>query len=83
MPGGNALLTMVDVHLIPTGSRSAATPNVKGAQEADRVKTDFVANVSYELRTPLTSIGGFAELLSGGYAGELSDQGKGLCRRDP
>jgi signal transduction histidine kinase len=40
------------------------------------VKTDFVANMSYELRTPLTSIGGFAELLGGGYAGELSAKGR-------
>jgi signal transduction histidine kinase len=39
------------------------------------VKTDFVANMSYELRTPLTSIGGFAELLGGGYAGDLSAKG--------
>jgi len=28
--------------------------------------------VSYELRTPLTSIGGFAEMLAGGYAGKLA-----------
>jgi signal transduction histidine kinase len=35
------------------------------------VKTNFVANMSYELRTPLTSISGFAEMLQGGYAGEL------------
>jgi signal transduction histidine kinase len=41
-------------------------------EQADRVKTDFVANVSYELRTPLTSIGGFAEMLAGGYAGKLA-----------
>jgi signal transduction histidine kinase len=31
--------------------------------------------MSYELRTPLTSIGGFAELLAGGYAGKLSAKG--------
>src|SRR5207244_11433803 len=45
-------------------------------EEADRIKTDFVANMSYELRTPLTSIGGFAELLAGGYAGEMSAKGR-------
>ena len=32
--------------------------------------------MSYELRTPLTSIGGFAELLSAGYAGKLTDKAK-------
>jgi signal transduction histidine kinase len=40
-------------------------------EQADRVKTAFVSNMSYELRTPLTSIGGFAEMLAGGYAGKL------------
>ena len=39
--------------------------------------------MSYEFRTPLTSIGGFAELLQGGVAGELSAAGAGLCRGDP
>src|SRR3569833_2167604 len=32
--------------------------------------------MSYELRTPLTSIGGFAELLGGGYAGELTSKAR-------
>jgi signal transduction histidine kinase len=40
-------------------------------EEADRLKTAFVSNMSYELRTPLTSIAGFAEMLAGGYAGAL------------
>lgn len=75
LPDGNALLTMVDV---TDSSRIEAALRERAAalEEADRIKTDFVSNMSYELRTPLTSIGGFAELLEGGYAGDLSSKGK-------
>jgi signal transduction histidine kinase len=72
LPDGNALFTMIDVtdsSRIEAALRERAT----ALEEADRVKTDFVANMSYELRTPLTSIGGFGEMLQAGYAGELPD----------
>jgi signal transduction histidine kinase len=41
---------------------------------ADRLKDAFVQNVSYELRSPLTNIIGFADLLSSGTAGTLNDK---------
>jgi signal transduction histidine kinase len=71
LPDGNALFTMLDV----TASRTveaALRERTAALEEADRLKTAFVSNMSYELRTPLTSIAGFAEMLEGGYAGELA-----------
>ncbi|HEX9964416.1 MAG TPA: ATP-binding protein [Allosphingosinicella sp.] len=71
LPDGNALFTMLDV----TASRTveaALRERTQALEQADRLKTAFVSNMSYELRTPLTSIGGFAEMLAGGYAGELA-----------
>jgi signal transduction histidine kinase len=70
LPDGNALFTMLDV----TASRTveaALRERTAALEEADRLKTAFVSNMSYELRTPLTSIGGFAEMLAGGYGGTL------------
>jgi signal transduction histidine kinase len=75
LPDGNALFTMLDI----TDSRrieAALRERTEAVEEADRVKTAFLANMSYELRTPLTSIGGFAEMLSGGYGGPLDDRAK-------
>jgi signal transduction histidine kinase len=70
LPDGNALFAMLDV----TASRTveaALRERTDALEAADRLKTAFVSNMSYELRTPLTSIAGFAEMLSGGYAGKL------------
>ena len=45
-------------------------------QQADELKTQFLANVSYELRSPLTSISGFSEMLGQEYFGTLTDKQK-------
>jgi signal transduction histidine kinase len=71
LPDGNALFTLVDV-TDSTRIEAALRERATALEQADRVKTDFVANMSYELRTPLTSIGGFAEMLAQGYAGKLT-----------
>ena len=45
-------------------------------RELDRLKDDFVATVSHDLRTPLTSMMGFLEMIREGEAGELNDEQK-------
>src|SRR5918912_2324967 len=71
LPDGNALFTMVDV-TDSTRIEAALRERATALEAADRIKTDFVANMRYELRTPLTSIGGFAELLAARHAGKLA-----------
>src|SRR5919106_5235475 len=63
LPDGNALFTMVDV-TDSTRIEAALRERARALEEADRVKTAFVANMSYELRTPLTSIGGVAGMVA-------------------
>lgn len=70
IPGDDVLFTTLDVtdsHRVETALRERTS----ALEEADRIKTAFVSNISYELRTPLTSIAGFAEMMEAGYAGEL------------
>lgn len=44
--------------------------------EADRVKTEFISNMTHELLTPLTSIRGFAELLDDETMGDINAEQK-------
>jgi signal transduction histidine kinase/HAMP domain-containing protein len=46
----------------------------EAAQEADRLKSAFLATMSHELRTPLNSIIGFTGIILQGLAGPLNDE---------
>ena len=70
LPDGNALLIMLDV-TDRQRVESVLRERADTLEASDKERTAFVANMSYELRQPLTSIAGFAEMLDGGYAGDL------------
>ena len=71
LPDGATLLTYLDI----TDSKrveNALIERNEALMAADQLKSAFISHVSYELRTPLTSIIGFAELLSNPVTGELN-----------
>lgn len=71
LPDGNGLLTVLDI-TDSQKAQKALRERAMALEEADSVKTRFLANMSYEFRNPLTTIGGFAEMLASGAGGELS-----------
>lgn len=70
LPDGATLLTFIDVTDSTVVERSLREKN-EALEAADKLKTEFLANVSYELRSPLASIMGFSDLLLREYVGKL------------
>ncbi len=62
LPKGQTMLTFIDVTDTANVERALKEKN-DALQRADRLKNDFIQHVSYELRSPLTNIIGFTELL--------------------
>jgi len=62
LPQGQTMLSFIDVTDSVKVARALAERN-EALESANRLRTDFVSHVSYELRTPLTNIIGFTDLL--------------------
>ena len=73
LPNGQVMLTFVDVTDSVNVERALKEKN-DALQRADTLKNDFVQHVSYELRSPLTNIIGFKELLELEGTGPLNDR---------
>ena len=57
----------------PVGT-SILISDVTELKKAEGIRSEFTANVSHELKTPLTSIKGFTEMLSSGMVASPEDQ---------
>lgn len=73
LPDGATLLTFADVTDAKSYERALEERN-EALVAADRMKNDFISHVSYELRTPLTNIIGFSDLLANPQIGLLNEK---------
>ncbi len=71
LPDGATLMTFADVTDSQRAQRALEERN-EALVAADRMKNAFISHISYELRTPLTNIIGFSDLLGSPHVGELN-----------
>ena len=71
LPDGAMLLSYLDV-TVTAQVETALRQRAEALDEADRLKNEFIANVSFEVRTPLTTVIGFADMLGQEYFGKLN-----------
>ena len=73
LPDGQTMVTFVDVTDSVRIER-ALTERAEALEAADALKNAFIHHVSYELRSPLTNIIGFTQLLADPSVGPLTDR---------
>ncbi|HSQ18055.1 MAG TPA: ATP-binding protein [Anaerolineales bacterium] len=70
---------LVQTSLIPQVGLVIVLQNISYLKELDRIKTDFVYTVSHDLRSPLTAILGYVELVS--RVGPVNEQQQEFIQR--
>ncbi len=73
LPDGATLLAFTDM-TAGVNVELALTERNQALIDTERLRNDFVHHVSYELRSPLTTIIGFIQLLGDGAIGPLNDK---------
>ncbi|VEJ44626.1 PAS domain-containing sensor histidine kinase [Bartonella vinsonii] len=73
LPNGQTMLTFVNVTDSIHVARALQEKN-EALESADRLRNEFVQHVSYELRTPLTNIIGFSDILRDQIFGSVNER---------
>ncbi len=73
LPDGQTMVTFVDVTDSVQVERALVDRN-EALLAADSLKNAFIQHVSYELRSPLTNIIGFTQLMADAQVGPLNDK---------
>ncbi|NBT85547.1 MAG: PAS domain-containing protein [Alphaproteobacteria bacterium] len=79
LPDGSHLMSFVDVS-DRWRFEQALQERTQTLERADRLKSDFISLVSYELKSPLNTIVGFIEILINQYFGQLNERQLDYCQ---